>query len=129
MTEAIDTNVLVQFLTHDDAVQWPKAERLLAAGAEIADTVLLETEWVLRAVYELSPHDIGRAFESVLLMKTITVHDRQKIAEALRLYRSGLDFADSLHTATTASASLRTFDRRFVKQAKKAKSRVSVEGV
>ena len=127
--KAIDCNVLVQFLTHDDDGQWPKAERQLRADTEIPDTVLLETEWILRAVYRLRPADIGRAFEALLSTKTVHVRDRARANEALRLYREGLDFADAMHAAMTTSTSLRTFDKRFVKQARAAKARTSVDGV
>jgi predicted nucleic-acid-binding protein len=46
---AIDTNVIIRYLTRDDAEQFAKANALI--GAEdvfVCTTVLLETEWVLR---------------------------------------------------------------------------------
>jgi len=49
---AIDTNIVVRFLTHDDAVQYKKAYKLFNEhDVFIADTVILETEWVLRFAY------------------------------------------------------------------------------
>jgi len=49
---AADTNVLVRYVTNDDPVRARKAADLLAGQATIliAHSVLLETEWVLRAV-------------------------------------------------------------------------------
>jgi predicted nucleic-acid-binding protein len=129
MTRAVDTNVLVQFLTHGDDLQWPKAQRLLASGIEIPDTVLLETEWILRAVHRIERRDIGRAFEALRRLDPVTFRDRQRIDEALRLYRLGLDFADAMHAALATSTTLRTFDKTFVKVAKRANSSVSVEGI
>ena len=42
---AIDTNISVRFLTHDDAVQYKKAYKLFNEhDVFIADTVILETE-------------------------------------------------------------------------------------
>ena len=49
---AIDTNVVVRYLTGDDPVQAPKARAAVDAGPVFASTtVLLESEWVLRSVY------------------------------------------------------------------------------
>ena len=48
---SIDTNVLVRFLTSDDPGQYAKARTLFEREAIfISDTVILETEWVLRTV-------------------------------------------------------------------------------
>ena len=49
---AIDTNVIVRFLTADDLAQAAVARRAIEAGdIFIPTTVLLETEWVLRSGY------------------------------------------------------------------------------
>ena len=51
---AIDTNLLVRLLTNDEPQQAARAIQLFKSGAEIfiGKTVLLETAWVLRSVYE-----------------------------------------------------------------------------
>src|SRR3546814_18723290 len=47
---AIDTNVLVRFVTGDDPEQPAKAPTLIGAGdLFVATTVLLECDWVLRS--------------------------------------------------------------------------------
>ena len=52
---AIDTNVLVRLLTADDAAQHRVALKLFSSNEKyIPDSVVLETEWVLRAAYRLS---------------------------------------------------------------------------
>ncbi len=49
---AIDTKIVVRFLTHDNEDQYPKAYKLFKdRDVFIADTVILETEWVLRFAY------------------------------------------------------------------------------
>ena len=49
---AVDTNILVRFLTADDPKQARTARRVMEAGdVFIGVTVILETEWVLRAGY------------------------------------------------------------------------------
>ncbi|HEY1412127.1 MAG TPA: type II toxin-antitoxin system VapC family toxin, partial [Rhodopila sp.] len=51
---AIDTNIIVRYLTGDDPKQAVKVHSVI--GHEpvfVPRTVLLEAEWVLRGVYEL----------------------------------------------------------------------------
>jgi len=46
---SIDTNVIVRLLTQDDPVQFKKSQELFKNHEIfITDTVVLETEWVLR---------------------------------------------------------------------------------
>ncbi len=53
---AIDTNVVVRFLTRDDERQYRKAFQVIRNAPRIflSDTVILETEWVLRHAYGFS---------------------------------------------------------------------------
>lgn len=117
---AVDTNILVRYVTNDDPIQARKAADLLA-GSEtilIAHSVLLEMEWVLRAVYDLPRPAILRAFKQVLGLPNTHVDQAVRIAEALERYDRGFDFADSLHLALTAAASpMVTFDKRFARAA------------
>ena len=49
---AVDTNVIVRYLTGDDAEQFAKASALIRSeDVYVCTTVLLETEWVLRRGY------------------------------------------------------------------------------
>ena len=53
---AIDTNIVVRFLTQDDEQQYQKSLKLFQEQELfISDTVILETEWVLRFAYEFKP--------------------------------------------------------------------------
>ena len=52
---AIDTNVIVRYLTGDHPQQARKARTLIESEhVFVCTTVLLETEWVLRSVYGLT---------------------------------------------------------------------------
>jgi predicted nucleic-acid-binding protein len=117
---AADTNVLVRYVTNDDPVQARKAADLLA-GQEtilIAHSVLLEVEWVLRAVYELPRPAILKAMRQILGLPSTHVDQAALIAETLDRYGRGFDFADALHLALTAAASpFVTFDKRLVRAA------------
>ena len=62
----VDTNIIVRFLTHDDDQQYKKAYSIFDSyDVFISDTVVVETEWVLRYVYDFSPEDICNAFISL----------------------------------------------------------------
>ena len=56
---AVDTKVLVRFLTRDDETQFKKAVKLFREPRIfVSESVLFETEWVLRYAYEFSPDAI-----------------------------------------------------------------------
>ena len=117
---AVDTNVLIRYVTNDDPAQARKAANLLG-GTEtifIAHSVLLEMEWILRAIYELPRPAILNAIRQVLGLPSTRVDQAVLIAETLERYERGFDFADALHLALTSTASrLVTFDKRFVRAA------------
>ncbi len=116
---AIDTNVLVRLLVADDPAQTRRARAL--AGSErihVSVTVLLETEWVLRALYRIPAADIDTGFRT--LVATADVEDRGSVERALDLAAQGLDFADALHLCRAGHAtSFATFDTKLAKRAKK----------
>lgn len=57
MRVAIDTNVLVRFLTEDDEAQAAAAARIMesASVVSVLTIVLTETTWVLRRAYKYTP--------------------------------------------------------------------------
>ena len=117
---ALDTNVLVRFLVDDDRPQADIANELVnhAGGVFIAKTVLLELEWVLRQVYEIDREIIRAGLQSLLGLPTITVESVGQVAQALRDYAKGMDFADALHLASNVGGALLfTFDKKFAKSA------------
>lgn len=116
---AVDTNVLVRLLTGDDPAQTRLAADLFAQESIfIPKTVLLETEWVLRYRYELSPTVILTAFRKLLGLPQVTVEDSNALVEALARYEEGMNFADALHLASVGEADqFATFDARLKKRA------------
>lgn len=117
MRIAIDTNILVRFLTHDDEAQYQEAYELFQhPHLYVATTVFLETEWVLRYSYKYDATEIIRAFRMVLGLPNIEAEDVGRLASALTWHQSGMDFADALHLASSQECSIfYTFDREFVK--------------
>jgi predicted nucleic-acid-binding protein len=116
---AVDTNVLVRLLTNDHAAQAARAAAVFESGQVfIPNSVLLETEWVLRYSYGLGTAAILRALRAVLGLPNVSAEDPSAVVAALRLCEEGLDFADALHIASSAPAGkLLTFDARLVKRA------------
>lgn len=112
---AVDTNVIVRFLTDDDPEQSVKARQLIAAGdIFIAMTVILETEWVLRSSYGLSHPAIVRLIETFVGLPGISVEDPARLNTALGWAAAGMDFADALHLAQPANCeAFVSFDRKL----------------
>lgn len=116
---AVDTNILVRLLVQDDAAQAHKAEALFANNQIfIADTVLLETEWVLRHAYQLDATDIHSALSSLLGLDNVLVRDQVAVQQALKWFQAGMDFADAWHLALSQSCEqFATFDLKLIKKA------------
>lgn len=118
---AIDTNVIVRYLTGDDPRQSKKAKALIdRTSVFVSMTVLLETEWVLRGVYGLSPPDIIDRLAAFAGLPNVTLEDAALAAKALDWAAQDMDFADALHLAKAQGCDgFATFDRRLVAKAKK----------
>lgn len=117
---AIDTNIVVRFLTADDAKQ-AKAARAIIEGGDvfISTTVVLETEWVLRAGYAFAPSAIAEGLRALGGLRGIMLEEPGTVARALDWLDRGMDFADALHLAKASHCSaFVSFDRRLAKRAK-----------
>ena len=116
---AVDTNVIVRYLTGDDPVQAAKARAII--GHEpvfVPRTVVLEVEWVLRGVYELLPGQVIAALRALAGLPGVSVEDAPMVARAMDWAEGGMDFADALHLAAAAGCGgFLTFDKRFVRSA------------
>jgi predicted nucleic-acid-binding protein len=121
MRIAVDTNILVRFLTHDDEQQYQQAYTLFQfPRVYIATTVFLETEWVLRYAYKYDASEIIRAFRMLVGLPNVEAEDSGKLANALTWHQAGLDFADALHLASSQQCdALYTFDREFANKGKR----------
>lgn len=117
---AIDTNILVRFLTRDDQLQHAKADKIFRnESVFIPETVLLETEWVLRFTYGYTSENVTGSFRKLLGLPNVSTTDSELIAKALAWHETGLDFADALHLAASRHCDrFATFDKVFVKKAK-----------
>jgi len=116
---AVDTNVLIRLLTRDEEQQFLAASALFAENdIFIPESVLLETEWVLRYAYQFPPAAIFDALGKTLGLPNVKTERPGLIAQAIDLARQGLDFADALHLAASQKCEvLATFDAAFIKKA------------
>ncbi len=118
---SIDTNIAVRLLVNDDPIQTKRAARLLKREQIfIAKTVVLETEWILRGVYELDRKHVNAALRALLSFERIVVEDEPAIFAALEVHAQGMDFADALHMVSSYRAeTFATFDETLRRRAKK----------
>ena len=116
---AVDTNVIVRIVTHDDPDQARRAVALFERERIfITKTVLLEVEWVLRFSYRLPRAVIVSTLRKVVGLDTVEVEDPNEVSMALDWHEQGLDFADALHLAACGRAIMHTFDQGFCKAAR-----------
>ncbi|MGC9269103.1 type II toxin-antitoxin system VapC family toxin [Acidiphilium sp.] len=114
MRVAVDTNVLVRYLTWDDETQSAHAAALIeqAETLIIPTIVLCETVRVLRRAYKFPPRDILEILRTLTTMPAVEL-DRPIVEAGIDLMAAGGDFADGviLTEATRARADhLASFD-------------------
>jgi predicted nucleic-acid-binding protein len=103
VTRAVDTNVIIRYLTCDDPVQTPIATEILRSGFLITATVLIESEWVLRSHYRWPRERIHQALVELLDLPTAyAIPDGAQWS--LARFAQGADFADMIHIATSRGA-------------------------
>jgi predicted nucleic acid-binding protein len=119
---AVDTNLVVRYLTGDHPEQSPRAKALInGQPVFITLTVILETEWVLRSTYRVLRADIIKKLRAFAGLPTVTIESGSVLAAALDLAEKDVDLADALHLcASSHCTGFATFDRDFVKAAQEA---------
>lgn len=118
---ALDTNVLVRFLTQDDPDQSAEAERLMSgltsdAPAHVCREVLVELVWVLERAYKYARADIARALEGLLSAAELVIEAADDVGAVLQLYEDkGFGFSDLMirqAALRSGAETLVTFDRK-----------------
>lgn len=115
----IDTNIIVRLLTQDNQWQYQQSLAILQTqNVFISNTVILETEWVLRFAYKFNPTEICLALRQLFGLPNIYLANANLIAQILQWHENGLDFADAFHLAQGQHCpKLYTFDEKFIKKA------------
>ena len=121
----VDTNVLVRYLVQDDPAQTGLAKRFLET--ELSDrqpgfvslVVLVETLWVLRSIYALTPVELVETVRDLLEIGQLHVEQRTSVMRALtRIGQRNADLVDALVAEIAVEAGCTrtvTFDRAAVK--------------
>ena len=117
---AIDTNLLVRLLVRDDAKQLGATEKFIATGAWVSTLVLVETLWVLDAVYQRSAAQIAAAIDLLLTHSALTLQEADVVSAALKQFEvaPAVGFSDCLILETARKAGhmpLGSFDKQLAK--------------
>src|SRR5438105_13018611 len=100
---AVDTNVVIRYLTCDDARQFARASALIRnEDVFVCTTVLLECEGVLRRAYQYSRERIVDALRSFPGLPAVTLEDPALAVQAWCWLAGGVGVADALHRAKPA---------------------------
>jgi predicted nucleic-acid-binding protein len=126
MPIALDTNVLVRFLTQDDTEQFEIAQDIInkcsaKQPAFICREVLVELVWVLERSYKYSRNEITAAVMGLISATELHVETAQDVAEILPLYQNeGFGFSDLMirqAAIKNGGRDLQIFDRKAAKLA------------
>jgi len=125
---ALDTNVLVRYLTWDDDIQSPLSAKAIedAETVVVSAIVLCETVWVLERAYQLKAKQIANTLRAFVEAETVAV-DRPLAEAGLAALERGGDFADGLILFEADHAKvdqLVTFDQQFAKLARSPRLRL-----
>ncbi len=97
---AVDTNVVVRYLTKIMGQKSRRARELIDSGPSLLlTTVVLESEWVFRSVYRFEPRRVIDQLVAFASLPTVVLEAPATVHRAFVLAGSGLDFADALHLA------------------------------
>lgn len=126
---AIDTNVILRFLTRQPKAHFGAARALFRSGGLFVSTpVVMETYFTLTgSVLGFSDEHALEALDAVLHLPGVSVQHVKEVSAAIDLARKGLPFKDACVLAFSAEATqLLTFDKAFAKRAAKLKTQPAV---
>jgi predicted nucleic-acid-binding protein len=98
----LDTNIVVRYLTHDDAAQTAAAVSVIDSLSQdspgfLSLIVIAELVWVLEVSYRFKKNEIEHVLDTLLRSKELVVERAEIVAQALRKFRaSRAEFADCL---------------------------------
>ena len=122
---AFDTNYLVRHIVQDEEEQCGIVASVLEKetredrSIRIFDLVLLETSWVLQAVYDLNREAWAEVLEELLEDSAFSFDEPTRLRKVIKMYRNGnADFADYLILGTTRTEALelKTFDKKLLRE-------------
>jgi uncharacterized protein len=117
MTEFVDTNIFLRYLTRDDPDKAEACYQLLERARKnevsltTSESVIAEIVFVLASprLYNLSRGDVRARLYPLLTLEGLRLPDRRKFMRALDLYTSHtIDFEDALTVAEMEQAQIET---------------------
>lgn len=121
---AIDTNVLVRFVTRDDERQAQKAAKLLSTATQeqpvlITAVVMVELVWTLARVYRYTRDQIALGIKPIVMAGNVRLQHAAEVRAAFDQFQVGKeDFADvliGLLGKDLGAATTYTFDKKAAK--------------
>jgi len=119
---ALDTNILVRYLTQDDRVQSPMATKIIERQLSeenpgfVSIVAMVETVWVLDRAYGFAAHEIATAVERMLQADVLVVENEQEVFTAMTAVKDEKgSFADAVIAELGARAGCSgtlTFDHK-----------------
>jgi predicted nucleic-acid-binding protein len=122
----LDTNVVVRYLTHDDAAQTAAAIKVIDSLSQdsagfLSLIVIVELVWVLEDSYRFKKNEIEQVLETLLRSKELVIDRAEIVWQALRRFSaSRADFVDCLIERCGHAAECQytvTFDQNAVSAA------------
>ncbi len=118
----LDTNILVRYLTQDDEKQLSRVLAMLLKKGEnffVSDLVLVETRWVLLALYDWTDKEVADAYQRLLTIHNLGFEDESRLRDALRAMNDGADFSDELiieRCREMGCQRMASFDKKLAKR-------------
>jgi len=117
---AVDTNVLVRLIVHDDPRQAATAKSFIGGAAWVSVLSLTEAIWVLETVYRLTSKELAKVIEMLLSHQDLVLQDSDAVEGALELFsaKPSLGFSDCLMLELARKGGhlpMGTFDRSLAK--------------
>jgi predicted nucleic-acid-binding protein len=126
MTDVLDTNIIIRYLTNDHPDQSPRAYRTflqLAGGtavASLSEAVLVESVQVLssRALYNLPRASIRRHLSNIIRFRGVRLARKKRYLRALEIYAAipAVSFVDALlvtYAESSPPPTVLSFDQGF----------------
>lgn len=98
----LDTNIVVRYLTHDDAAQTAAAVKVIDSLSPdspgfLSLIVIVELVWVLEVSYRFKKNEIEQVLDTLVRSKELVIERAETVWQASRKFRaSRADFADCL---------------------------------
>lgn len=115
--EAIDTDVLIRYITADNDLQFNRATRFIESGEPklVNPIVLVELSWVLSSVYKLSRKTIAETLKDIGSCGYLLFKKPKPVNAAIEFFFDGFDLADAMIlnlNAEDGAVVTHTFDKK-----------------